>query len=76
MRESGAAFKDGRVQADLAAVLQDPVIRSMSRSQIEKLVEEDRERMKKSAEKLEFSEAARYRDEMWALQQYLKVWKE
>ena len=76
LRESGAAFKDGRVQADLAAVLQDPVIRSMSRSQIEKLVEEDRERMKKSAEKLEFSEAARYRDEMWALQQYLKVWKE
>ena len=56
--------------------LQDPVIRSMSRSQIEKLVEEDRERMKKSAEKLEFSEAARYRDEMWALQQYLKVWKD
>ena len=76
LRDSGAAFKDGRVQADLAAVLQDPVIRSMSRSQIEKLVEEDRERMKKSAEKLEFSEAARYRDEMWALQQYLKVWKE
>ena len=76
LRESGAAFKDGRVQADLAAVLQDPVIRSMSRSQIEKLIEEDRERMKKSAEKLEFSEAARYRDEMWALQQYLKVWKE
>ena len=76
LRESGAAFKDGRVQADLAAVLQDPVIRSMSRSQIEKLIEEDRERMKKSAEKLEFSEAARYRDEMWALQQYLKVWKD
>ena len=76
LRDSGAAFKDGRVQADLAAVLQDPVIRSMSRSQIEKLVEEDRERMKKSAEKLEFSEAARYRDEMWALQQYLKVWKD
>ena len=76
VRDSGAAFKDGRVQADLAAVLQDPVIRSMSRSPIEKLVEEDRERMKKSAEKLEFSEAARYRDEMWALQQYLKVWKE
>ena len=76
LRESGAAFKDGRVQADLAAVLQDPVIRSMSRSQIEKLIEEDRERMKKSAEKLEFSDAARYRDEMWALQQYLKVWKD
>ena len=76
LRESGAAFKNGRVQADLAAVLQDPVIRSMSRAQIEKLIEEDRARMKSSAEKLDFSQAARYRDEMWVLQEYLKVWKE
>ena len=75
-RDQGAAFAEGRVQADLAAVLQDPVIRSMSREQIEKLIEEDRTRMKHSAETLEFTEAARYRDEMWALQEYLKVWKE
>ena len=65
-REAGAAFSQGRVRADLAAVLQDPVIRSMSRSQVEKLIEEDRERMQHSAESLEFAEAARYRDEMWA----------
>ena len=74
-REAGAAFVDGYVKADLAALLQDPVIRSMSREQIEKMIEEDRRRMQKSAADLEFSEAARYRDEMWALQQYLKVWK-
>lgn len=76
LREDGAAFVDGHVKADLAAVLQDPVIRSMSRSQVEKLVEEDRRRMKKSAADLDFAHAARYRDEMWALQEYLKVWKE
>jgi len=75
-REVGAAFEDGHVRADLAAVLQDPVIRSMSRQQIEKMVEEDRKRMKKSAADLDFAEAARYRDEMWALQEYLKVWKD
>ena len=75
-RESGAAFVDGYVKADLAAVLQDPVIRSMSRGQIEKMIEEDRRRMQRSAADLEFAEAARYRDEMWALQQYLKVWKD
>lgn len=75
-RESGAAFSGGRIKADLAAVLQDPVIRSMSRKQIEKLIEEDRARMKSSAESLDFSEAARYRDEMWALQEYLKVWND
>ena len=74
-REPGSAYVDGYVKADLAAVLQDPVIRSMNREQIEKMIEEDRRRMQKSAADLEFAEAARYRDEMWALQQYLKVWK-
>ena len=75
-RSEGAAFADGHVRADLAAVLQDPVIRSMSRSQVEKLIEEDRQKMTKSAADLDFSVAARYRDEMWALQEYLKVWKD
>ena len=75
-RDPGSAFKDGHVVADLAAVLQDPVIRSMTRSQIEKMVEEDKRRMKKSAAELDFTQAAHYRDEMWALQEYLKVWKD
>ena len=30
----------------------------------------------KAAADLDFMAAAKYRDEMWALQQYLKVWKE
>lgn len=76
LRDNGAAFKDGKLRADLAAVLQDPVIRSMSRSQIEKLVEEDRNKMHKAATDLDFTAAARFRDEMWALEQYLKVWEE
>ena len=75
-REEGSAFVDGYVQADLAAVLQDPVIRSLSREQVEKMVEEDRKRMQRSAAELDFTQAAHFRDEMWALQQYLKVWKE
>ena len=74
LRAEGEAFKDGRVRADLAAVLQDPVIRSMSREQIEKLIETDRELMHKAAAELDFTNAARYRDEMWALQKYLSVW--
>ena len=73
-RAAGAAFEDGRVIADLAAVLQDPVIRSMSREQVEKLIETDREKMHKAAADLDFTTAARYRDEMWALQKYLSVW--
>ena len=76
LRESGAAYDGGRVRADLAAVLQDPVIRSLSREQIEKMIEEDRKRMKKSASDLDFTQAAKFRDEMWALQEYLKVWRD
>ena len=75
-RADNSAYVDGYVTADLAAVLQDPVIRSMSRSQVEKMIAEDRRRMEKSAAELDFSQAAKFRDEMWALQEYLKVWKD
>ena len=75
-RETNTAYDDGYIRADLAAVLQDPVIRSMSREQIRKSVEESRRKMKKAAADLDYAAAARYRDEMWALEEYLKVWKD
>lgn len=75
-RESNSAYVDGYIQADLAAVLQDPVIRSMSRPQVEKAMEQAKRNMQKAASDLDFLAAARYRDEMWALKQYLKVWKD
>ena len=74
-RESNSAYVDGYIQADLAAVLQDPVIRSMTRPQVEKAVEQAKRNMEKAAAELDFMAAAKYRDEMWVLQQYLKVWK-
>ena len=75
-RETNSAYTDGFIKADLAAVLQDPVIRSMTREQVEKAVEEAKSKMQKAAADLEFAAAAAARDEMWALQQYLKVWKD
>jgi len=75
-RSTNSAYVDGYVQADLAAVLQDPVIRSMTRPQVEKAVEQAKRNMQKAAADLDFMAAARYRDEMWALQQYLKVWRD
>ena len=74
-RESNSAYTDGYIRADLAAVLQDPVIRSMTREQVEKAVETARKNMQRAAADLDFPAAAKYRDEMWALQEYLKVWK-
>ena len=76
VRERGSAFEGGHIRADLAAVLQDPVIRSMSREQVEKAAAEAKRKMQKAAADLDFAEAARLRDEMWALQEYLKVWKD
>lgn len=75
-RDSNSAMKNGYVVADLAAVLQDPVIRAMDRKQVEKAAESAKENMKKASAALDFQAAARYRDEMWALNEYLKVWKE
>ena len=74
-RDSDSAYVNGYIKADLAAVLQDPVIRSMTREQVEKSAEESKHKMEKSAAELDFNAAAKYRDEMWALQEYLKVWK-
>ena len=48
----------------------------MSRGQVEKSVEQARKNMQKAAADLDFMAAAKYRDEMWALQEYLKVWKD
>ena len=48
----------------------------MSRSQVEKAVETAKKNMQKAAADLDFMAAAKYRDEMWALQQYLKVWRD
>lgn len=75
-RDSNSAYRNGYIEADLAAVLQDPVIRSMSREQVEKSVELAKKNMQKAAADLDFIAAAKYRDEMWALQEYLKVWKQ
>jgi excinuclease ABC subunit B len=75
-RETSSAYVDGYIAADLAAVLQDPVIRSMSREQVIKAAAEAKRKMQKAAADLDFTAAARYRDEMWALEEYLKVWKE
>ena len=48
----------------------------MSRSQVEKAAETAKANMKKASAELDFQAAARFRDEMWALQQYLKVWRD
>ena len=46
-----------------------------TRRELIKSVEESKHKMEKAAAELDFNAAAKFRDEMWALQEYLKVWK-
>lgn len=50
----------------------DPVVKYMSREQLDKAIMQSRKAMEKAAKELDFIEAARLRDEMLALQEMLK----
>ena len=62
------AYPDGMSQPDVAA---DPVIQYMSIEGLEKTIEKTKKQMKAAAKELDFIEAARLRDEMFALQRLL-----
>jgi excinuclease ABC subunit B len=60
-------------QADRARCLaEDPVIRSMDREGLRKAMEAARVQMETAARELDFLQAARYRDEMFALKDLLE----
>jgi excinuclease ABC subunit B len=54
---------------DLAA---DPVVKYMSKEQLQKSIAQTRKSMEKAAKELDFLEAARLRDELFALEKLLK----
>ena len=56
-------------QTNIAA---DPIIQYMTRPQMEKAIERARKLMQESAKKLEFIEAAQYRDELLKLEEIMK----
>lgn len=60
------------IEPDKPHVAADPVVQYMSRSQVEKQIEEVKRAMKRAAKDLDFFEAARLRDEMYGLEKLLK----
>ena len=56
-----------------ALIAADPVVEYMSTAQLEKAIETARQRMEAAAKRLEFTEAAAFRDELYALQQRAKT---
>jgi len=54
-----------QAKSDIAA---DPVIKYMGKPELEKAIDKSKKQMEKAAKELDFIEAARFRDEMYALQ--------
>ena len=55
------------------AIACDPIVEYMNAEQLKRSIERTRRLMEKAAEKMEFIEAAQYRDEMFKLQEILKT---
>lgn len=60
------------IEAENPTIAADPVVQYMTKPQMEKSIERTRKLMQEAAKKLEFIEAAQYRDELIKLQDLLK----
>lgn len=50
----------------------DPIVQYMTRAQLEKSIERTKKLMQEAAKRLDFIEAAQYRDEVLSLEELLK----
>ena len=56
----------------VTSVACDPIVEYMNAEQLKKSIERTKKLMQEAADKMEFIEAAQYRDEMFKLQELLK----
>jgi excinuclease ABC subunit B len=68
--ESKTEYK-AYIEPAVLSIVADPVVRSMTKPQIEKLIDKTRKSMMAAAKKLEFLEAAQYRDELLKLEELI-----
>ncbi len=61
------------VEPDKISIAADPIVQYMTKPQMEKAIERTRKQMQEAAKKLEFIEAAQYRDELLRLEDMLKA---
>ena len=60
------------IEPEKASIAADPVVQYMTKPQMEKAIERTRKQMQEAAKKLEFIEAAQYRDELLRLEDMMK----
>ena len=70
--EVKAKIPKAYVEPEKISIAADPVVQYMSKPQLEKAIERTRKLMQEAAKKLEFIEAAQYRDELLRLEDLLK----
>jgi len=70
--ESSSAMAKAYIEPETLNIAADPVVQYMNKSQMEKSIERTRKLMQQAAKKLEFIEAAQYRDELLKLEDLLK----
>jgi excinuclease ABC subunit B len=65
---------DGKayVEPEEASMVADPVTQYMSKDDLRKSIDDTKKKMEKAAKDLDFMEAARLRDEMYAMEKLLK----
>jgi len=60
------------IEPEKVSIAADPIVQYMTKPQMEKAIERARKQMQEAAKKLEFIEAAQYRDELLRLEDMLK----
>jgi len=71
-KSRGRSESDAYIEREELNLAADPVIQYMNAAQIEKAISTARKSMEKSAKELDFISAAKYRDELYALETVLK----
>jgi excinuclease ABC subunit B len=61
------------IEPEIGAFAADPIVRCMSRKELQKSIDNTTELMKMAAKNLDFIQAAQYRDEIVRLQDQLKL---
>ena len=72
-KELQRAMPEAKQLSETAAFAADPIIERMTRPQLEKSIAETTRLMKEAAKKLDFLQAAQYRDEIFRLQKELEL---
>ena len=71
LTESGKQPRSYYVESETVTVAAEPIVKYMTRDALEKAIAQTKRNMQKAARELDFIEAARLRDEMYALEKML-----